>query len=240
MSTASISTPRMARPSRRSRRRSASRSSSGWARSPPSAAIASWARCVCRSCRTRRLGGGMCRCRRRSKRPVGRSGLLAGGAPALSRPAAATRLRRATAARTPPTNGPHSPRRRNPAAHGRAGRGRSRAARAVRATAAGGRRPLLGAAWPAQPAGRFPLRFADISIGRALDNDVVLESNDVSRHHVRVEPAGTLLRLIDLGSTNGTRVNGRRVSEHLLRDGDLVELGSTPLLFRVGDPAASP
>jgi hypothetical protein len=86
----------------------------------------------------------------------------------------------------------------------------------------------------------FPLRFADISIGRALDNDVVLESNDVSRHHMRVEPAGTLLRLIDLGSTNGTRVNGRRVSEHLLRDGDLVELGSTPLLFRVGDPAVSP
>lgn len=90
-------------------------------------------------------------------------------------------------------------------------------------------------------AGRtFPLRFADITIGRALDNDVVLDSNDVSRRHVRIEPAGTLLRLIDLGSTNGTRVNGRRVSEHLLRDGDLVELGSTQLLFRVGDPAASP
>lgn len=89
-------------------------------------------------------------------------------------------------------------------------------------------------------AGRtYPLRFADITIGRALDNEIVLDSNDVSRHHLRVEPAGTLLRLIDLGSTNGTRVNGRRVQEHLLRDGDLVELGSTPLLFRVGDPAAS-
>lgn len=89
-------------------------------------------------------------------------------------------------------------------------------------------------------AGRtFPLRFTDITIGRALDNEIVLESNDVSRHHLRVEPAGTLLRLIDLGSTNGTRVNGRRVQEHLLRDGDLVELGSTPLLFRVGEPGAS-
>ncbi|MHB8644961.1 MAG: FhaA domain-containing protein [Thermomicrobiales bacterium] len=89
-------------------------------------------------------------------------------------------------------------------------------------------------------AGRtFPLRFADVAIGRALDNDVVLDSNDVSRHHARIEPAGTLLRLIDLGSTNGTRVNRRRVSEHLLRDGDVMELGSTQLLFRVGDPAAS-
>ena len=86
----------------------------------------------------------------------------------------------------------------------------------------------------------FPLRFADITIGRALDNDVVLESNDISRRHVRIEPAGTLLRLVDLGSTNGTRVNGRRVQEHLLRDGDVVELGGTQLLFRVGDPAASP
>lgn len=90
-------------------------------------------------------------------------------------------------------------------------------------------------------AGRtFPLRFADITVGRALDNDIVLETNDVSRHHLRVEPAGTLLRLIDLGSTNGTRINGRRVQEHLLRDGDLIELGTTQLLFRVGDPAASP
>ena len=86
----------------------------------------------------------------------------------------------------------------------------------------------------------FPLRFADITIGRALDNEIVLDSNDVSRHHVRIEPAGTLLRLIDLGSTNGTRVNGRRVQEHLLRDNDMVELGSTKLLFRVGDPAALP
>ncbi len=84
-----------------------------------------------------------------------------------------------------------------------------------------------------------PLRFVDATVGRALDNDIVLESNDVSRHHVRVEPAGTLLRLIDLGSTNGTRVNGRRIQEHLLRDGDMIELGSTQLLFRVGDPGVS-
>lgn len=82
----------------------------------------------------------------------------------------------------------------------------------------------------------FPLRFEDVTLGRALDNGVVLESNDVSRRHARLEPAGSVLRLVDLGSTNGTRVNGRRVQEHLLRDGDLVELGSVQLSFRVGDP----
>lgn len=84
----------------------------------------------------------------------------------------------------------------------------------------------------------YPLRFSDATIGRALDNDVVLESNDVSRRHARLEPAGSVLRLVDLGSTNGTRVNGRRVQEHLLRDGDLVEFGSVQLAFHVGDPTA--
>jgi len=82
----------------------------------------------------------------------------------------------------------------------------------------------------------FPLRFAEASLGRALDNEVVLESNDVSRRHARLEPAGSVLRLVDLGSTNGTRVNGKRVAEHLLREGDLVELGSLQLTFHVGDP----
>ncbi len=90
------------------------------------------------------------------------------------------------------------------------------------------------------PAGEraFPLRFGAATLGRALDNDVVLESNDVSRRHARLEPAGSVLRLVDLGSTNGIRVNGRRVQEHLLRDGDLVEIGSVQLVFHVGDPDA--
>jgi hypothetical protein len=90
-----------------------------------------------------------------------------------------------------------------------------------------------------QPGGinrSFPLRFAEATIGRALDNDIVLETSDVSRHHARIEPAGSLLRLIDQNSTNGTRVNGRRVDDHLLREGDTVELGNTRLFFRVGPP----
>ncbi len=90
-----------------------------------------------------------------------------------------------------------------------------------------------------QPGGinrSFPLRFAEATIGRALDNDIILETSDVSRHHARIERAGTLLRIVDLNSTNGTRVNGRRVDDHLLREGDTVELGNTRLYFRVGPP----
>ncbi len=84
-----------------------------------------------------------------------------------------------------------------------------------------------------------PLRFADLAIGRALDNDVVLENSDISRHHARLEPAGNMLRLVDLGSTNGTRVNGRRVGEHVLHDGDVVEFGSVRLEFRAGPPGGT-
>jgi hypothetical protein len=90
-----------------------------------------------------------------------------------------------------------------------------------------------------QPGGinrSFPLRFAEATIGRALDNDIVLETSDVSRHHARLERAGSLLRIVDQHSTNGTRVNGRRVEGHLLREGDTVELGNTRLYFRVGPP----
>ncbi len=64
------------------------------------------------------------------------------------------------------------------------------------------------------------------TVGRALDNDLVLEAGDVSRHHARLEYAGGELRLVDLGSTNGTRVNGRRVDGERVRPGDEVAFGT--------------
>ena len=65
------------------------------------------------------------------------------------------------------------------------------------------------------------------TVGRALDNDVVLESGDVSRHHARLEYAEGELRLIDLGSTNGTRVNGRPVVSERIRPGDEIAFGTS-------------
>jgi hypothetical protein len=66
------------------------------------------------------------------------------------------------------------------------------------------------------------------TVGRALDNDLVLEAGDVSRHHARLEYAATTgeVRLVDLGSTNGTRVNGRRVDGERVRPGDEVAFGT--------------
>ena len=58
----------------------------------------------------------------------------------------------------------------------------------------------------------------------------------VSRRHARIEPCIDGLRITDIGSTNGTRVNDRSISPHLphpLRDGDLVCLGNLEFILRI-------
>ena len=70
-----------------------------------------------------------------------------------------------------------------------------------------------------------------LKIGRASDNDVVLDEGVVSGSHVRIVPPGTV---VDEGSTNGTLVNGRQVSGRTaLRAGDLVQVGSTVFRYEV-------
>lgn len=64
------------------------------------------------------------------------------------------------------------------------------------------------------------------TIGRAPSNDLVLDVGDVSRHHARLERAEGELRVVDLGSTNGTRVNGEPVRASVLRPGDEVSFGT--------------
>lgn len=74
-----------------------------------------------------------------------------------------------------------------------------------------------------------------VTVGRAAGNDLILDVGDVSRHHARLEHSAGQLRVVDLGSTNGTRVNGRPVSAALLRPGDEVSFGTIRALV-VGDP----
>lgn len=70
------------------------------------------------------------------------------------------------------------------------------------------------------------------TLGRAEGCDLVLPDPRVSRLHARVQsgPEGT--ELVDLGSTNGTYVNGRRVTRCRLRHGDRVQLGAVVLEYR--------
>lgn len=69
-----------------------------------------------------------------------------------------------------------------------------------------------------------------LSLGRATDNGIVLADSRASRHHARLQVRQGRLVLTDLGSTNGTRVNGVRVAEVALGEGDRIELGDSTLI----------
>jgi len=66
----------------------------------------------------------------------------------------------------------------------------------------------------------------EVKVGRALDNQVILEDTTVSRHHARLVPRGDHWMVEDLGSTHGCFVNSHRVTTSLLRPGDRLQLGS--------------
>ena len=68
-----------------------------------------------------------------------------------------------------------------------------------------------------------------ITVGRAIDNDIRLSGTLVSRHHCRVESGDEGLWVIDLGSANGTSVNGERVKRKLITAGDEVGVGGASL-----------
>ena len=70
-----------------------------------------------------------------------------------------------------------------------------------------------------------------VQIGRAPGCDIVLDDRNVSRRHAEIRRRGPVVVLIDLDSTNGTIVNGRRVREHPLADGDRITLGNSRLTF---------
>jgi hypothetical protein len=73
--------------------------------------------------------------------------------------------------------------------------------------------------------GRFRFRMGRTTIGRGDDCNVQIYSEDVSRHHATIEIVGDLVTILDAGSFNGTFLNGRRIEEARLRDGDVLSLG---------------
>lgn len=73
-------------------------------------------------------------------------------------------------------------------------------------------------------------------IGRGAEADVQLTDTGVSRRHAEVRLT-TPPSLVDLGSTNGTRLNSQPVARGDLRDGDRIGVGTSELVFRTGEPA---
>jgi hypothetical protein len=85
-----------------------------------------------------------------------------------------------------------------------------------------------------------PLRRERVTLGRRADNDVCLPNLAVSGEHAVVMTILSDSFLEDLGSTNGTLVNGKPIAKHFLRDGDLIDIGRHKLLYFVDDDAIPP
>ena len=84
----------------------------------------------------------------------------------------------------------------------------------------------------AEDGAETPLHREVTRIGRAVDNDVVLSDQAVSRHHAEIRREDNGFVIIDMASKNGTYLNGERVERASLRDGDRIQMGSLMLVFR--------
>lgn len=88
--------------------------------------------------------------------------------------------------------------------------------------------------------GEFPLaEGVPVVVGRSSDLDMVLVEEMVSRRHARIELSSGIVRVEDLGSTNGTFVNGERVTQGTLSEGDRLLIGTSILKLVVLEDQAS-
>ncbi|HEV7869073.1 MAG TPA: FHA domain-containing protein [Chthoniobacteraceae bacterium] len=94
--------------------------------------------------------------------------------------------------------------------------------------------PKLTVSLPDGPESVHELSEDVITIGRVSDNLLQIDDASVSSHHAQLTLVGTDYILQDLGSTNGTRLNGQQVSEgedHKLTEGDTIRFGSVTTLY---------
>ena len=80
----------------------------------------------------------------------------------------------------------------------------------------------------------FALAKPSVTIGRLPECDVVVDDAGASRQHARIKRTESGFVLTDLGSTNGTMLNGEPIQEHVLEHGDRITIGETDLEFRSG------
>jgi Nif-specific regulatory protein len=85
----------------------------------------------------------------------------------------------------------------------------------------------------------FPLNEVEISIGRERSNQFWINDIAVSRRHSMIKREGDQFKLSDLGSSNGTRVNGVPIKERQLDHGDLIALGDSLFLFLMHEESDS-
>lgn len=74
------------------------------------------------------------------------------------------------------------------------------------------------------------------SIGRKSDNHIPIKNQHVSRYHAQIRNIKGSFVLMDLESTVGTSVNGKKVRQVFLKEGDVISVGGIPLIFGFGTP----
>ncbi|HKC25204.1 MAG TPA: FHA domain-containing protein [Thermoanaerobaculia bacterium] len=92
--------------------------------------------------------------------------------------------------------------------------------------------PRVAVLYEDKPEEEFVLKREPTHIGRLPRNTIQLPFPDVSREHATILPEGSRYKIVDRGSENGIYVNGARVTEHLLADGDVIQVGRRRLAFR--------
>ncbi|MGM1029178.1 MAG: FhaA domain-containing protein [Actinomycetota bacterium] len=80
---------------------------------------------------------------------------------------------------------------------------------------------------------RHALRKGRTVIGRGSDADITLDDAGASRNHVEIVWDGTRAQVSDLGSTNGTTLNGRALKSALLEPDSIIDIGATRIVYRV-------
>ncbi|MCP3939020.1 MAG: FHA domain-containing protein [Actinomycetia bacterium] len=80
---------------------------------------------------------------------------------------------------------------------------------------------------------RFPLSGELVTAGRHPDSDIFLDDITVSRRHVEIRRVAGSRTIADVGSLNGTYLNGERIDEGVLGDGDEVQIGKFKLVYEV-------
>ncbi len=95
-----------------------------------------------------------------------------------------------------------------------------------------GPRAVLEVRVPNRPVQFLRVRGATLRLGRAADNEIVLLDERVSRHHGRLVARQGTLVYTDLGSTNGSFLNGTPIREIALGPGDVLQVGDSVLIVR--------
>lgn len=88
--------------------------------------------------------------------------------------------------------------------------------------------------------GTFPLTKEELTIGRNPGNDILIDNVGVSRRHAAIRVSGNRVMIEDLGSANGTIVNGQKITTHELRDGDEILVVKHRLVYRLPKEAPPP